>query len=61
VPRFEAHFTPCVEIGWRLAAKHWGQGYATEAASVVLDHAFGPLGLEQVVSFTVPANRRSRH
>ncbi len=61
VLRFEAHFTPCVEIGWRLAAKHWGQGYATEAASVVLDHAFGPLGLEQVVSFTVPANRRSRH
>ncbi len=61
VLRFEAHFTPYVEIGWRLAAKHWGQGYATEAASVVLDHAFGPLGLEQVVSFTVPANRRSRH
>jgi RimJ/RimL family protein N-acetyltransferase len=60
VPRFEAHFTPCVEIGWRLAAEHWGQGYATEAASAVLAHAFGPLGLEEVVSLTVPANRRSR-
>jgi RimJ/RimL family protein N-acetyltransferase len=61
VPRFEAHFTPCVEIGWRLAAEHWGKGYATEAASAALDHAFGPLGLAEVVSFTAPANRRSRH
>ncbi len=60
VPRFEAHFTPCVEIGWRLAAEHWSKGYATEAASAVLAHAFGPLGLEEVLSFTVPANLRSR-
>jgi ribosomal-protein-alanine N-acetyltransferase len=60
VPRFEARFTPCVEIGWRLAAAHWGRGYATEAAAAVLDHAFGPLGLAEVVAFTVPANLRSR-
>jgi RimJ/RimL family protein N-acetyltransferase len=60
VPTFEARFTPCVEIGWRLAAEHWGQGYATEAASAVLTRAFGSLGLDEVVSFTVPANRRSR-
>jgi RimJ/RimL family protein N-acetyltransferase len=60
VPRFEGPFTPCVEVGWRLAAEHWGQGYATEAASAVLAHAFGPLGLAEVVSFTAPANRRSR-
>lgn len=59
VPRFEAHFTPCVEIGWRLAANHWGRGYATEAAAAVLDHAFARLGLDEVVSFTVAANRRS--
>src|SRR5262245_7206045 len=32
VPSFEAHFTPCVEVGWRLAAEFWGRGYATEAA-----------------------------
>src|SRR5262249_8154689 len=32
VPRFSAHFTPCVEVGWRLAFAHWGRGYATEAA-----------------------------
>jgi RimJ/RimL family protein N-acetyltransferase len=57
---FEARFTPCVEIGWRLAFEHWGKGFATEAAGAVLAHAFGPLGLSEIVSFTVPANRRSR-
>ena len=60
VPTFEAHFTPCVEIGWRLACEHWGKGYATEAASAVIADAFGPLGLEEVVAFTVPANAPSR-
>lgn len=60
VPTFEAPFTPCVEIGWRLAAEHWGRGYATEAARAALDFAFGPLDLPEVVSFTVPANARSR-
>lgn len=57
---FEAPFTPAIEIGWRLARAHWGRGYATEAARRVLDHAFGPLGLEDVVSFTTPCNLRSR-
>jgi RimJ/RimL family protein N-acetyltransferase len=57
---FEAPFTPCIEIGWRLAFEHWGKGFASEAAGAVLAHAFGPLGLSEVVSFTVPANRRSR-
>lgn len=56
---FEARFTPAVEIAWRLAAAHWGRGYASEAARAVLEFAFGPLGLDQVVSFTVPANVRS--
>ena len=60
VPRFEAHFTPCVEIGWRLAAEHWGLGYATEGARAVLDFGFQELGLDEVVSFTVPGNLRSR-
>ena len=32
IPSFEAHFTPCVEIGWRLAHEHWKKGYATEGA-----------------------------
>ena len=59
-PRFEAHFTPCVEVGWRLARPHWGRGYATEGAAAALDDGFARLGLGAVVSFTVPANRRSR-
>ena len=60
VPRFEAHFTPCVEIGWRLAADYWGQGLATEAARAALAFGFENLGLKEIVSFTVPQNLRSR-
>lgn len=60
VPQFDAWFTPCVEIGWRLGAAWWNQGLATEGADAVLRLAFGPLGLHEVVSFTVPANTRSR-
>jgi ribosomal-protein-alanine N-acetyltransferase len=59
-PRFEAHFTPAIEIGWRLAAEYWRCGYATEGAHAALSHAFDVLRLEEVVSFTVPANVRSR-
>ena len=60
IPRFESHFTPCVEIGWRLACEHWGRGYATEAANAVLAFGFESLQLDQIVSFTVPKNVRSR-
>ena len=60
VPAFQAHFTPCVEIGWRLAPEHWGQGYATEGARAALAFGFGELGLGEIVSFTVPENVRSR-
>ena len=60
VPRFEAHFTPCVEIGWRLAHAAWGKGYATEAARAALAHGFEVLKLEEIVSFTTVANIRSR-
>jgi len=58
VPGFEAHFTPCVEIGWRFGSQHWGKGYATEAAQHVLSWGF-EFGLKEIVSFTVPANTRS--
>jgi RimJ/RimL family protein N-acetyltransferase len=60
VPEFEAHFTPCVEVAWRLAHQHWGHGYATEAARAVLEFGFQCLALEEIVSSTVPANWRSR-
>ena len=61
IPRFEAHFTPCVEIGWRLAKAHWGQGLATEAARAAIKYGFETMGLDEIVSFTVPANVRSRN
>jgi len=59
VPRFRAHFTPAVEVGWRLARRAWGSGYATEAARAALAHGFERAGLAEIVSFTVPANTRS--
>ncbi len=59
VPSFQAHFTPCVEIGWRLDADHWGQGLATEGARAVLAHAFNDLRLPEIVSFTTQSNLRS--
>ncbi len=60
VPHFQAHFTPCIEIGWRLAAEFWGRGLATEGARAVLAFAFESLSLDQIVSFTTAANIRSR-
>ena len=60
IPTFDAPFTPCVEIGWRLAAEYWGQGLATEGARAITEHGFQQLGLREVVAFTVPANLRSR-
>jgi RimJ/RimL family protein N-acetyltransferase len=60
VPRRVLPFSPCVEIGWRLARRHWGQGYATEAARAALEVAFTRLDLPEIVSFTAAGNRRSR-
>jgi RimJ/RimL family protein N-acetyltransferase len=60
VPSFHAAFTPCVEIGWRLATNYWGRGLAAEGARAAVRYGFEVLGLEQLVSFTVPANFRSR-
>ena len=50
---------PGVEVGWRLAFDHWGQGFATEAASAALDFGFSTLGLDDIVSFTARQNERS--
>lgn len=60
VPSFHAQFPPCVEIGWRLSPDYWGRGYATEAARAALAFGFRDLALDEIVSFTVPANVRSR-
>ena len=60
VPSFQTHFTPCVEIGWGLSADCWGQGLATEGARQMVAYASRQLKLASLVSFTVPANVRSR-
>jgi len=59
-PDFEAPFMPCVEIGWRLARRFWGRGYATEAARACLQHGFQGLDLGEILAFTVPENAASR-
>lgn len=60
VPSFDASFTPCVEIGWRLARAYWGRGYATEGARAARDFGFGKRGLSEIVSFAAIGNQRSR-
>jgi RimJ/RimL family protein N-acetyltransferase len=60
VPRRTLPFSPCVEIGWRLAREHWGRGYAAEGASHALRVGFERLGLDEIVSFTALLNVRSR-
>jgi RimJ/RimL family protein N-acetyltransferase len=60
VPRRTFSFSPCVEVGWRLARRFWGRGFATEAARAALRVAFERLSLSEVVSFTAVGNLRSR-
>jgi len=60
IPSAELPFSPCVEIGWRLAFRYWGQGLASEAATAALHVGFGSLGLKEIVSFTTLRNHRSR-
>jgi RimJ/RimL family protein N-acetyltransferase len=60
IPCFQAAFTPCVEIGWRLSPDRWGKGLATEGARAVVREAFDILQIKELVSFTVPRNFRSR-
>jgi RimJ/RimL family protein N-acetyltransferase len=57
---FDRPFAPCYELGWRLASRHWGKGYASEGALAAMRHGFEVLGLDEIVSFTVPENLRSR-
>jgi ribosomal-protein-alanine N-acetyltransferase len=58
--RHDMPFRPLREIGWRLPVSSWGQGYATEGASALLDLAFGKLGWDEVVAMTAAINTRSR-
>ena len=47
------------ELGWALAREHWGQGYATEAASAVREWAYFERGVGRLISLIAPANVRS--
>ena len=58
--RFEAHFAPAMEIGWRLDQPWWGHGYASEAASACVEFAFTELDLDEIVSMTTTGNLRSQ-
>jgi RimJ/RimL family protein N-acetyltransferase len=58
-PRFPAHFTPAVEIGWRLAHDYWGNGYASEGASAAVAFGFDQLELDEIVSFAPVINAGS--
>lgn len=60
VPWRTLPFTPCVEIGWRLARAHWHRGYASEAARAALRVGFTELRLDEIVSFTALVNLPSR-
>jgi ribosomal-protein-alanine N-acetyltransferase len=59
IPSFEAHFTPCVEILWRLIPRYWRNGFASEAANAVLNMAFQTLALQEVVAFAAIDNLKS--
>ncbi|MCH5714789.1 GNAT family N-acetyltransferase [Niabella hibiscisoli] len=56
---YDADFTPCIDIGWRLKSSEWGQGLATEGAMRCLDYAFENLGLEQVYAIAPKINVKS--
>jgi RimJ/RimL family protein N-acetyltransferase len=52
---------PAPDVGYWLGIPYWGQGYATEAARAVIDHAFTALGydaLQAGARVTNPASRR---
>lgn len=57
---FDAHFTPAIEIGWRLARDQWGNGLASEAARAALRQGFEELGLEEIIAYTALSNLPSQ-
>lgn len=57
---YQTHYTPAVEVGWRLARGFWGQGYATEAAEAALCFGFVRLGLREIVANTAVDNAASQ-
>ena len=60
VPAYALPFSPCVEVGWKLAFDHWGKGYAQEGARAAISYGFESMGLSEIVAFTSSINLRSR-
>jgi ribosomal-protein-alanine N-acetyltransferase len=58
--RFEASFTPAVEVAWRLSRRFWGQGYATEAARAAMQDGFTRVGLREIIAITTLGNHPSQ-
>lgn len=58
---YDAKFTPCVDIGWRIKSSEWNNGFATEGAKRCLDYAFNDLGIEKVYSVAPKINSKSEH
>ncbi len=58
---FEAEFTPCVDIGWRLSKAEWGKGFATEGAKTCLEYGFSSLGLDEIVAVCPTINTPSEN
>lgn len=56
---YDAKFTPCVDIGWRIKSSEWNKGFATEGAKKCLDYAFNDLGIEKVYSVAPKINIKS--
>jgi RimJ/RimL family protein N-acetyltransferase len=57
--KFEASFTPAVEVAWRLHRQYWGHGYATEAARAAIEDGFTRVGLTEIVALTALGNTPS--
>jgi len=58
---WESEYTPCVDIGYRLEQSAWGKGYATEAATALIQNAFSMFGIKELYSFTTNTNMASEH
>lgn len=56
---FDFHREPEMELGYRLCLKHWGRGYATEAAVAARRYGFADLGLKRIMALALPQNSAS--
>jgi RimJ/RimL family protein N-acetyltransferase len=59
-PGSEVPGTADMEIGWILGHANWRRGYAFEAASACLAHAWSALGANEVIAYTSTINAPSR-